>query len=258
MSEPSKFPSNDVGALLMAMVDGEANAADEWRVRAAMAADPGLAAQADAYQMTGRTLGALFDGKLMEPVPGQLVHTVMTAGTRPRDRAPLAAAGQPSWRLWLGSWQLPLAAGAVAVAAGWLMMFGAAGPAATQLASTGLSQALSAAISGAQHDIMTSEGKLAFRLVETFRDHGGAVCREYEAQGSTGSRQYGVACRDAGAWRIKALLLGEAMAAGQTKSAGAGDLSDKLDAVVEKMIAGDALGVEDERKLIAESWQADK
>ena len=80
MGEPNELSHMDLGALMMAVVDGEASERDERRLRASVASDRRLAADAEVYALTGRNLGKLFDGILAEPVPGQLIHTVLTAG----------------------------------------------------------------------------------------------------------------------------------------------------------------------------------
>ena len=268
MSEPSKLPSRDIGALLMAMIDGEADTIEVKRALAAMAADPRLVSEAEAYRLTGRSLGKLFDGIVDAPVPGQLIHTVMTAGREPR-RAPALVvevrSGGAGWLCWLVDWRTPaavLAASAIAFASGWLvngtMLEPVAAPVAvasndTTLASAGVSEALSVATSGAERTLSTSAGTVKIKLVETFRDGSGAACREYEAQGSAGPRQFGVACREQGAWHVKALLVGQARTGGQTATAGE-ELGSALDDIAARIKVGEAIGLEGERKLIAAGW----
>ena len=92
-----------------------------------------------------------------------------------------------------------------------------------------------------------------FKVVQTFRDATGAACREYEAQGATGPREYGVACRANGGWQQREMFTGEAK---KGKSIGSASQApdEKLDAIATKLMVGDALSPEDEKKLIAAGW----
>jgi len=268
VSEPSKLPSRDMGALLMAMIDGEADAVEVKRVRAAMAADPKLAADAEAYRLTGRSLARLFDGIMAEAVPGQLVHTVMTAGIEGRRAAPavrLVVARAPRWSGWLDGWRAPaavFAATAIAFSAGLLVngdvLHLAVAPVTLAsndplVANGAVGEALSVSVTGAERNVVTSSGTVKIKMVETFRDSAGAACREYEAQAVVGPRQFGVACREQGAWHVKALLVGGARTGGQTTTAG-DELGTALDDIAARIKSGDVVSMEAERKLIAEGW----
>lgn len=263
MSEPSKLPTRDMSALLMAVIDGEADAADRARAFAAVAADPKLATVAEAFRLTGRSMGGLFDGVLAEPVPGQLAHTVRT--TEAAKLAPGRAIQQKaSWLGWLDAWRLPaavLTASAIAFAAG--NMLSAFGPQQVSqvvasnsvlLTDAALGRGLSEVSSGAEREVVNGPVSIKIKVVESFRGHGGEFCREYEAQGSSGSRQFGVACMSARGWEVKAMLIGNAKSARQTITAGE-ELATALDDIAGRLKDGDALGVDDERKLIAGGWR---
>ena len=256
MSEPSRLPTRDVSALLMAVIDGEADPSDCARALGIVAADPKLAADAEAFRLTGRSLGRLFDGILAQPVPGQLIHSVRTQSLGLQGARRAGARGRVQWLSWFGGWRLPatvFAASVIAFACGTVW-----GPSTLHsdpaLASGALAAALSVATTGTERDIVTAAGGLKMKVVETFRDHAGAMCREFEAQAGAGPRQFGVACKSANGWQIKAQLFGEARSAGQTTTAG-DELGTVLDDVAGRIRDGDAVPLDAERKLIADGWR---
>ena len=253
MTEAGKVATSDVSALLMAMIDGEAGPAELARARAAIAADPGLAAEADVYRLTGYSnLSPPFDGIIAGPVPGQLIHTVRTFGLADRlavpSRRPARASFFGGWRVAVGG----LAAAAVAISVGVLMLPGGSSQPAISVA---VAEGLSGAASGAERQIATSAGALKFKAVQTFRDAAGTLCREYEAQAATGPREYGVACRAGAGWQQREMFTGETKKSSQIGSASQAP-DDKLDQIAEQLKAGDALSPEDENKLIAAGWKA--
>ncbi len=261
--------TDEMLTLAMAVADGEASLADERRLQAAVAGDAALAAHFEAFQATGRALGRVFDAVMADEVPDRLVQAVMTAPMGPvrgdlRQVGLMARVGA-RWANLLSSWEVPaLALGAAAVAfiAGGVLLGRADtdGPGATQVAAlqsmapaVGLAEALAKVATGSEQKLDTKAGSLSIRVVETFRDQAGAPCREYEAQAATGPRQFGVACRAADGWRLKAVFEGPAKT-GATVTAGPGALSETLDSVVAAMRNGDALSVDEERKLIGSGW----
>jgi len=259
VSEPSKLPARDMGALLMAVIDGEADATDRSRVLAAVAADPRLGAEARLYELTGRSLGRLFDGVLAQPVPGQLLHTVRTSDGVANPPPVKVRTSRASWTSWLANWQMPaaaVAACALAFAAGTALNLTAPRPD-QAFANSPVAQALTVTASGAERDIATSAGNLKIKVIETFRDHAGAACREYEAQGATGPRQFAVACFGGGVWNLKAQLFGEARSGAQTVTAG-DELGTALDDIAGRLRDGDSLAPDAESKLIAKGWAAVK
>ena len=84
---------------LMAYLDGEAGAASERAIEAAMATDPGLRARLEMLESGDRNLRAAFDTLLDEPVPDKIVQLVRTQapGRRP------APARKPGPAGWLGA-----------------------------------------------------------------------------------------------------------------------------------------------------------
>jgi hypothetical protein len=263
VNEPSKLPTRDMSALLMAVIDGEADATDGARAFAAVAADPKLAADAEAFRLTGRSMGKLFDGILAEPVPGQLVHTVMTTEYAAKPARVRAARQQTGWLGLFDVWRLPaavLAASALAFAAGglftsYLPQQPSTGSVA-MLSNPALQRGLAEVSSGAEREVVSAQGSLKIKVVVSFRGRDGELCREYEAQGTVGARLFGVACMGANGWEAKATLFGGAKAAG-TKMVTAGEeLAAALDEITGRLKDGDVIGVDEERKLIAGGWRA--
>ena len=253
MIERGKLPAGDVNELLMALIDGELGKADAGRARAMLAGNPALAGVAETFQSTGRdVLGPMFDGILTQTVPGQLVHTVQITGLADRLAAPKR---RPRTISWLGGWRLAfggLAAAAVAISIGVLMLPGGKSRA---VVSVAVAEGLSAVVAGAEDQINTSAGALKLKVVQSFKDGSGSICREYEAQAATGPREYGVACRGNGGWEQRALFSGDARSGNQIGSANQAP-AQKLDSIAEKMISGDPLSADDEQKLIASGWKA--
>jgi anti-sigma factor RsiW len=116
---------------LMAYLDGEAGAASERAIEAAMARDPALRARLEALECGDRNLRAAFDVMLEEPVPDKIVQFVWAQrpSLRPAAapvRKPPASAGwfdavrrgwgaSPAWLGWAAAAQFALlvVAGAV-------------------------------------------------------------------------------------------------------------------------------------------------
>jgi hypothetical protein len=256
--------------LAMAVVDGEAGPIGQRKLDVALARDPSLAADLDAFRLTGRRLGQVFDGIAAAPVPDYLVQLVMSTPMKPARRISgikpgLVARMGERWQTLLTSWEVPslvFAAAAAAFAAGGLLTAGH-GPAATapvQTASLGsltpspaLVEALAKVETGSEQKVVTSGGAISVRVVETFRDGSANPCREYEAQGPSGPRQYGVACHVDNGWQLKAVFEGPART-GAITTAGPGEYSETLDAVAGRLRQGDDVSADEERKLIAGGW----
>ena len=251
MSDQGKPMAGDVSALLMAMIDGELGPADDARARAVMASDPRFAAEAEVYRSVGRNLAKPFERFLTQPVPVQILHAAQMTGLVDR-LAPLPRTRRaPSW---FSGWRLAaggLAAAAVAISVGVLMMPGGRSQPALNVAVV---EGLATAVSGGDHDIATSAGALKFKVVQTFRDNSGAICREYEAQAPAAGRDYGIACLVNGTWTSKALLNGDPAKNNSYGTAGK-PMNDRLDELADQMRAGDRLSTEGEKALIASGWK---
>jgi hypothetical protein len=189
------------------------------------------------------------------------VHTVMTTEYAAKPAPVLAARQQAGWMGWLDSWRLSaavLAASVLAFAAGSLVTaYLPQQPVATNVAMLSipaLERGLAEVSSGAEREVVTAQGSLRIKVVESFRVRDGELCREYEAQGTVGARQFGIACMGANGWEARATLVGGAKADKKTVTAGE-ELATALDEIVLRLKDGNSIGVDEERKLIAGGWR---
>lgn len=275
---------------LMAYADGELDAAGRIEVEAYLARDPASAGRLAAFTATGRTLGDMFGQPMREPVPQRLLdavkgparqsaHDLTTPATAPtaiiipfesaRRSRPLAA---PSWTQ---TWSQPgaLAAASIAViAAGlgtyWILdqaksdfgqSYGVAiAKDGAKIAGTALATALDTTPSGSS-TMQTIDGTPAtIKPVFTFANASQSYCRQYEISTSAATQLAGVACRDArGQWKVEVqvALDGSLPAAGKIVPAEKVS-SATVDAIVDRIISGDVLGLEDEAAVMKNNWQA--
>ena len=270
---------------LMAYADGELNAADRIQVEAYLARDPASVGRLAAFTATGRTLGDMFGQPMREPVPQRLLDAVMgparhsaldvttpTATIIPFESArrsrPLAV------RSWAQTWAQPgaLAAASIAViAAGlgtyWVLdqrksnfaeSYGVAATSdGTRVAGLALAAVLDTTPSGS-NVMQTIDGSPAtIKPVFTFATASQSYCRQYEISTPVASPLAGVACHDAqGQWRIE----GQVAFDGSLPAAGKIVPSEKVssatvDAIVDQIISGDVLGLQDEAAVMKNHWQ---
>jgi len=240
---------------LMAYADGELDAEQRARVEQAMRADPQVAAAVEHHRALRADVFAAFAGVLDEPVPARLQPSAVReeAAAQPHVRVDLLAqAGATAlpprwhWRQW-GAIAASLAAGVLAGALGWQQMkgndaapFGRQGDA--LVARGELADALSQRLSA-------DAAQGALRLGVSFQSRDGAYCRSFKL-GSTA----GLACRDAGTWRIPVLAQAGEAAQGGYRQAGSEMPAAVLDAIDER-IAGTSLDAAAERAARAQGWQ---
>lgn len=237
---------------LMAYADGELDAGQRARVEQAMRSDPQVAAAVERHRALRNDVFAAFAGVLDEPVPARL-QPAAARETQPHVRVDLLAQAGATplpprwhWRQW-GAIAASLAAGVLAGALGWQQVQGG-----------------DASPFGRQDDALVARGELAdalsqrltadaaqgaVRLGVSFQARDGAYCRSFRL-GSTA----GLACRDAGAWRIPVLAQSAEEAQGAYRQAGSGMPAAVLDAIDER-IAGASLDAAAERAARAQGWR---
>jgi len=221
---------------LAAFADGELDGARAAEVAAAVAADPVLEAQVRAHRALRERLGAHFAPILDAPLPERLTgplrppqpQVVDFAAARERRRA------RPAVRWgWIVA---PALAASLALA-----VFVPRG------AGDGYAQGALAAALDAQ--LVASQPAAApTRILLSFRDQSGAVCRAF-----AGEAQSGIACREAGGWRLVMTRTGVAPQQGDYRMAG-----NPAAAVLERaqaMAAGPALDAAGERAARARGWR---
>jgi len=240
---------------LMAYADGELDAQQRARVEQAMRADPQVAAAVERHRALRADVFAAFAGVLDEPVPARLQPAAVKEETaaQPRVRVDLLAQAGATplpprwhWRQW-GAIAASLAAGVLAGALGWQQIKGGeAAPFGRQgdalVARGELADALSQRLSA-------DAGQGTVRLGVSFQARDGAYCRSFKL-GSTA----GLACRDAGAWRIPVLAQAGEAAQGGYRQAGSEMPAAVLDAIDER-IAGTSLDAAAERAARERGWQ---
>jgi hypothetical protein len=226
-----------------AWLDGELPPAEAEAMARRVADDPELRRLADAHRALGDGLRGAFDGVAAQPVPAVLVAAAAGASnvaSLDRARAKRDRQAAPLWRQAVG-----LAATlALGVALG--SQFAAAdGPLALEggrmVAGADLEQALYAQFASAP----AAEGP---RIGMTFRDRSGAICRTFQHRAADG-----LACREGGDWRIRALLQTPEGAQGEYRMAAGAD--PRLMEIVEQSITGEPFDAAQERDAKSRNWR---
>lgn len=189
---------------LMAWADGTLDAVAHARVAAAVAADPALAARAEAFSMTGRSLGTLFDAKLAESPPAALLDLLQPPPAGVPGVTPL----RKPRALWLPFAMAASLALGVALGVNWPR------PDAPPLALAGLpdgaqlSAALERVASGEPIELSTGGVRVEFMPTATYRENSGRWCREFRsATLDSDARMLGIACRTgAEIWTTEVVL----------------------------------------------------
>jgi hypothetical protein len=235
---------------LMAYADGELAPDVRAEVERAMRDDPQLAAAVERHRALRNDVFAAFAGVLDEPVPERLQPRAAPVHPHVRVDALASAGARPlparwSWAQW-GGMAACLVAGVLAGALGWQQVQGGGAP------------------FGRQGDALVARGELAdalsrrlavdapagvVRLGVSFAAKDGQYCRSFKL-GSTA----GLACREAGEWRIPVLAQEDKAEQGAYRQAGSAMPAAVLDAI-DQRIAGASLDAEAERAARAGGWQ---
>jgi hypothetical protein len=241
---------------IMAYVDGEMDESARTRITLAALADGALAARIAAERALRDQLRAHFAPIAEAPVPAEWLTAIRSA-TAPAEVIDLAAvrarkaATQPSVRA--GWWRSPWAGAAIAaslvlgVFAGseWQSGQSADGPILARngalMASGDLAKTLDTQLASAQDGAPV-------RMLGTFRRAGGDVCRAFSGQQASG-----IACHDAGGWRLQHILPGSTPGSAAYQQAGSNNAA--LMTIAQGMAAGDPFGADQEREAKAKGWR---
>jgi len=234
---------------LMAYADGELAPDLRARVERAMRDDPQVAAAVERHRALRTDVFAAFAGVLDEPVPERLQPRAPQVQPHVRVDALASAGARPlparwSWTQW-GGMAACLVAGVLAGALGWQQVQGGApfGRQGDALVARGeLADALS-------RRLAADAPSGAVRLGASFAAKDGQYCRSFKL-GSTA----GLACREAGEWRIPVLAQEDKAEQGAYRQAGSAMPAAVLDAI-DQRIAGASLDAEAERAARAGGWQ---
>lgn len=266
--------------ILMAYADNMLDADQRTAVEAALANSEAVRQRLVAFAVTGQPIHRIYAPILDQPPPDRLIETLRSApaartGNRPRAAWPQRLAelvglgGTPMhWGMALAS------AGLVAVAGTsvWLTARPAVSPVITaadflhekagdRVAVGPLAVALERTPSRAQAPVALRAGhEFELRPMLTFAARGGGFCRQYTLSGH-GLRFEGLACRNPdGSWRVPALLTAQGPTETKPDSAGgvrpaANPDHPQIEAAVDQLIDGDALGADNEAQLISKGWK---
>lgn len=226
--------------VLMAFADGELDTETAARIEAAMETDEALAARVAMFMDTGNVARLALQPLLDEPVPQALAQSVRNMAGRQDNVLAFGRRTTPRVQRWMS-----LAASFLAVAAaGYLAgraMGTADGPTGTVPAP--LAGILDAEPSGALAE--TASGTV--RLIASFPDQAGRLCREYEVTGEDRSTVLGIACRSDGRWETRLAIATPALASGYAPASSV----ETVDAFLAAMNAGPVLSAEEERKALS-------
>ena len=234
----------DADEKFFAWLDGELTDAEAAEVAQRVAADPQLQALAAAHRSLGGQLKSAFDPIAQQPV--ELAAYAPAADSNIASLAQARVARQPmaTPRFWAHAAAMA-AVFVIGIATGNMLLSGPTSPIAPEagrlVASAGLENALYNRLASQPSD----DGP---RIGVTFRDKSGAICRSFSDRGADG-----VACRDQGDWRLRALFQGEQDPVGDYRMAAGAD--PRLGAMVDDMIAGEPLDAAQEQAARDNGWK---
>ena len=228
-----------------AWLDGELPADEAARVEAEVAADPDLRRKADEHRAMESRLKGAFSMLAQAPVPEAIVAAVSPSQG---DIVDLAARRQRRRFFAIRQetqWAAMAAALALGVALGTTVRIGSdIGP--VEVRSGRLYAA--SAIDRALDKQLASAATGDVRVSLTFRDQAGAICRTFQANGSSG-----LACRDDGRWRLRGLF---AVPEGQATDYRMAEGADpRLMNMVDQSIAGEPFDAAQEKAAMEKGWR---
>lgn len=251
MTAPLTFDDETVAAY----VDGALDPATRALLETTASTDADLAARLKAQQALKALLTGQYGPIADEPLPERLLAAIQGGAPASAevvdlaDRRRPAAHAQPVKR----SLRLPIWAGMVACLVAGLTIGRMALPASiglngdaehTLVASGPLARALDGQAAG------DMSGPIRIGL--SFRDHGGVYCRTFQPNGREGLA--GLACRDAGAWRLRVVSPITAETSAAYRTAGSETPPAVLSAV-DALIEGAPLDAQGEAEALARRWR---
>lgn len=252
--------------MLMAYADGALPEAEAAQVAAALEHDAEARAIVAEFRRTAELSRAAFTDVMTEPVPEQLVRTILGAEARSANVVDLAQARKPRPSPWRTV--LPLAASVLLVlgVAATLFLQQLATEHAIALGTvpkaSPLAEVLETKPSGTPVTLArrATEGADRLMVVATFRDRKARICREIEALDQAMQPQLaGVACRDPanGDWTVE----GTARIAASSPPSTPGyvpsgsDEKDALDGLLALLGASQTLSPDEEQNLMRQGWR---
>jgi hypothetical protein len=251
---------------LMLYADGDADEHTAAAIREQAAQDPAIAARIEMFAASRRLLRNAFEPVMHEPVPPRLLGTIQALGA---DTAPSAAKVVPFPRRARvrARTALPRALAAsialllVFCAGWWSRDFAIPRTGSNVLVAevaalpAPVASALDRLPSGETVPVRFGSTSTEVVMLASYRS-GNAVCREFEAAPSASSAAQpvrGLACREDNRWVARAVAAAETAPASNDSyqpASGTNDLAKILGPV-------SALSATDEKKLLADGWQAE-
>lgn len=224
---------------LAAFLDGAMGEAEAAEFEARLSSDPELAARAEQWLANDRRIAAAFAPVALAPVAPELLQGMGLGNPIPAAAAPSAANDNSPW------WRrhaLPLG-GAVAASLAAILLLT---PRNGETPQRDLSFALETGRSLAP--VQLADGSSVTPTL-TVKAADGRWCREYR-QAST----VGLACRDAGHWKVEAQGAGSGPADGGEIAVASGADGSALDDGFARLRASDPIDGKDEAELIENGW----
>ena len=227
---------------LMAFADGELSAGEAQRVAAALDANPALARKLDRMRRAKAALQGAFAGQLDVETPTRLRAPFASP---PRRGASVIAfpqtARRPLYMLAAAACAaLAFLAGKASVGGGSMMFARADG---AIVARGDLDNALDDQAAGAN-------AGARIQIAMSIPDEGGGYCRVFRLEASTG-----LACGEAGQWRIDALAASDSATDASGYATAAGELPEIILNAANQRRAGDPLDTDAERRAMREGWR---
>jgi hypothetical protein len=229
---------------LMAFADGALAPEEAARVAAAVDADPALARKLDRMRRSAEALKQAFAGQLDIETPQNLQDVFKAA---PQQGAkvisfPRAIRAPASWITAAAACAaLAFFAGRTSLGGGAMMVADADGG---LVARGALDRALDRQGSGAE------EKNARVGIAMSFPQEGGGYCRVFRTQSASG-----LACGEAGDWRIESLSAEEHAPSTSGYQVAAGPLPDAILAAANERRAGDPLDSKSERRALQDRWR---
>ncbi|GAA4131909.1 anti-sigma factor family protein [Aminobacter aganoensis] len=241
---------------LMAFADGELDDDTTATVEAAMETDDDLVARVAAFIESRALAASALKPLIDEPVPEALTQSVQKMIDEARASDPSAVANNvvtfPSrdMRPARSTWAMPLAASLAAVVfgAGGYLAGQAGAPASGNLAMTTINDAeVAKALDSTASGTDVALGDATLKLVSSFRDETGTLCREFELHRASKSAIVSIACRPEQDWDVRLAVAAQAPG-GDYVPAGA---TETVDSYLTTINAGAPLSVAEEKKALA-------
>jgi anti-sigma factor RsiW len=269
---------------LMAYADGELDAdehaAERAEIEAAMKADPAVARRVEQHRALRTRVSGSYNTVLDEPVPDRLLAAVRNAPTEEnarsgaaspsrgeasvtdleRARAARAEAAADAARKrsrWTGAQWAAIAASLVfgAIIGHFALRSAGLGPIAQRdgrlVAQSSLDQALSTQL------VSEQSAAAPVHIGVSFKNKGGEYCRTFVMQqgAPATSALSGLACRQGGAWDVRALARADASTGGEGGYHPAGsELPPSVRAAVDDQIDGEPLDAPGEAQARTKGW----